>query len=273
MQAPYLAGTIQVLGFVTGVYRMPILVLTVLVQILCIYHVVSSGRDKYWIGLILMAPGIGSLIYVLTQVLPDAGKSRTAASLKENAIKAMDPNRELREALQDFDLLESVDNRIRLADALYELEKYEEAEPHLKICLQGAHKNDPHMLIRLASIRLELGDPNAALALLDQLQENNKGFNSQNGHMLYSRALEAAGRTEEALSSFASLVDYATGEEARVRYGFLLQNDSRHSEAVQIFEEVIKRVGRGTKFYRRAQRHWAERAKLGLSGQRLPSLE
>ncbi|PCI60932.1 MAG: hypothetical protein COB37_09005 [Kordiimonadales bacterium] len=252
---------------------MPIIVLTVLVQILCIYHVVSTGRDKYWIGLILMAPGIGSLIYVLTQVLPDAGKSRTATNLKEGAIKAIDPNRELREALEAFDLVESVDNHIRLADALYDLERYEEAEPHLKICLQGAHKHDPHMLLRLASIRLELGDPTTALTLLDQLQQNNKGFNSQNGHMLYSRALEASGNTEEALSSFANLVEYATGEEARVRYGFLLQNAGQNPEAALIFEEVIKRVGRGTKFYRRAQQHWADRAKLGLAGQRPPSLE
>jgi hypothetical protein len=244
---------------------MPIFILMIAAQLFCAYHVVSTGRDKYWIWLIIMAPGIGCLIYLVTQIIPDAGNSRGAHNLKKGAIKILDPNKELREAQHAFDLVESVENRLRLADALYGMGQHQEAEPHLKHSLVGAHKNDPHILMRLASIRLELGDAQDCLALLDQLQANNKGFQSQEGHLLYSRALEADGQVDEALKSYSGLVDYATGEEARVRYGLLLQYAGEKTQAATIFEEVIARVNRGTKFYRKSQQDWKARAQQGLS--------
>ena len=243
---------------------MPIIVLTIAAQIFCAYHVVSTGRDKYWIGLIIMVPGLGCLIYFFTQVLPDAGKSRTAGTAKNTVIKAIDPMREYREAMQAFDLVESTENRLRLADALYDLEKYDEAEPHLVQSLVGAHKSDPHILMRLASVRLQQTDAPSALSLLDQLQQNNPGFQSQDGHMLYSKALEQDGQTEEALKSYSALTDYATGEEARVRYADLLIQAGHPDDARLVYEEVIKRVDRGTKFYRKAQKSWQEKAALAL---------
>ncbi len=40
---------------------MPLLILSVIVQIGLILHVVRTGRPMYWVFIILMAPGIGSL--------------------------------------------------------------------------------------------------------------------------------------------------------------------------------------------------------------------
>jgi len=243
---------------------MPIIILTIAAQVFCAYHVVSTGRDKYWIGLIIMVPGLGCLIYLVTQILPDAGKSRTAGTAKNAVIKAIDPMREHRDAVHAFDLVESTENRLRLADALFELEKYDEAEPHLVQSLVGAHKSDPHILMRLASVRLLLSDAQSALSLLDQLQKDNPGFQSQDGHMLYSKTLEADGETEEALKSYSALTDYATGEEARVRYADLLVATGYPDDARVVYDEVIKRVDRGTKFYRKAQSNWRAKAAHGL---------
>lgn len=244
---------------------MPIIILTVAVQIYCAYHCVTTGRDKSWLWLIIGAPGIGCLIYGVTQILPDAGRTRTARNAKEAALKTLDPNREYREALKAFDMVESVENRLRLADSLLALGNYEEAEPHLSQCLSGAHRSDPHILMRLAEVRMHQGDARSCLDLLDQLQKDNPGFQSQDGHLLYSMALEATGDTEEALKSYAALTDYATGEEARVRYGLLLKQAGYGDEARTVFEEVVRRVNRGTKFYRKAQREWKAAAERALA--------
>ena len=144
------------------------------------------------------------------------------------------------------------------------LKKLEEAEPHLRQCLQGAHATDPHIMMRLAEVRLELGDPTESLSLLDELQKANPGFQSQDGHMIYARALEASGETEQALESFEALTAYANGEEARLRYGKLLAETRQVQEASLIFHEVIKRVDRGTKFYRKAQKVWRQEAASAL---------
>lgn len=236
---------------------MPILVLTVLAQLICGYHVVKTGRDKYWIWLIIIAPGIGCAIYVFTQVLPDAGNTRAANTLKKGAVKILDPQRELREAHRAFDMVESTENRLRLADALIAMEKWDEADPHIETCLMGAHRHDPHILMRQARIRLEQGRPNETVAILDLLQEKNTGFNSQEGHLLYSRGLAESGQVEAALGSYENLIGYATGEEARVRYGLLLKEAGQPEAARRIFDEVAARLRRGTSYYRKSQKKWA----------------
>lgn len=244
---------------------MPLIILTIAAQLFCAWHVVSSGRDKYWIWLIIMAPGIGCLIYLVTQIIPDASNSSAGRNIKKKAVKAVDPHRELREAQQAFDMVESVENRLRLADALYDMGKFHEAEPHLKSSLIGPHEHDPHILIRLATVRLEQGAPNESIDLLDRLQANNKNFQSQEGHLIYSKALEANGQLEEALDSYAGLVDYATGEEARFRYGALLKHMGHTRDAATVLGEIIKRVDRGTKFYKKSQKDWRDKAVAILS--------
>lgn len=236
---------------------MPIFVMLVLLQLGCAYHVVKTGRDKYWIWLVIMAPGIGCAIYLITQVLPDAGNTRAAGNLKKGAVKILDPQRELREAHHAFDMVESTENRLRLADALMALEKWDEAAPHIETCLQGAHKHDPHILMRQARLRLEQGRPDQTVEILDLLQEKNPGFNSQEGHLLYSRGLAEAGQLEAALGSYENLIGYATGEEARVRYGLLLQSSGQPDAAMHIFDEVAARLRRATGHYRKTQKKWA----------------
>lgn len=236
---------------------MPIIVLTVLAQLICAYHVVKTGRDKYWIWLIIIAPGIGCGIYVFTQVLPDAGNTRTASNLKKGAVKILDPQRELREAHRAFDMVESTENRLRLADALMAMEQWDEADPHVETCLMGAHRHDPHILMRQARIRLEQGRPGETVKVLDLLQEKNPGFNSQEGHLLYSRGLAESGEVDAALDSYENLIGDATGEEARVRYGLLLKESGQTDTARMVFDEVAARLRRGTSYYRKTQRKWA----------------
>lgn len=45
--------------------------LTIIVQILCVMHVVRTGREKWWILLIIFLPIVGMAAYFLIEVLPD----------------------------------------------------------------------------------------------------------------------------------------------------------------------------------------------------------
>ncbi|TNE60974.1 MAG: hypothetical protein EP335_18245 [Alphaproteobacteria bacterium] len=238
--------------------------LSLIVQIGCAVHVVRTGRELYWIFLILIAPGIGSAVYIITQVLPGMGSGRTARRVGAGTVKLLDPTREYRAALQAFDMVESVENRLRLADALIALGRWHEAEPHVATCLMGHGANDPHILMRMARIRLETGDAAEAIRLLDHLQASNKGFQSQDGHLLYARAQAAAGDRTGAIESYANLVGYATGEEARVRYATLLKEDGQADAARAVFEETLARGRRGTSHYRRDQKSWIAEAQRQL---------
>ena len=53
---------------------MPIIGLSLIIQIALAIHVIKTGRDRYWIYILLM-PGIGPILYFVTQVLPDSEKN------------------------------------------------------------------------------------------------------------------------------------------------------------------------------------------------------
>jgi hypothetical protein len=89
-------------------------------------------------------------------------------------------------------------------------------------------------------------------------------YQSAEGHLLYARALEEGGRTEEALIEFEALSHYYAGAEPRVRYGFLLRKLGRESEAKQVLADVLKQLRRAPKHVRKVQAEWIALAEKAL---------
>ena len=111
-----------------------------------------------------------------------------------------------------------------------------------------------------------LGQPAAAIATLDALQARFPDFQSSDAHMLYARALEAAGDQQAALNEYNALSEYHAGAEARVRMGLLLDRLGRRDEAKVAFAEVVAVMARQPKFVRKVQAEWIALAEQGLRG-------
>ena len=83
--------------------------------------------------------------------------------------------------------------------------------------------------------------------------------------LLYARALELQGKTAEALTAYRKVVPPVfPGEEARCRYGMLLQKTGMQDEARAQFAEIVKSLDGAPSHYRRAQKEWGEIARAGL---------
>ena len=73
---------------------MPALGLLILgAQILCVIHVLRTGRPYWWIFLIVMVPLIGIIVYLVVEVLPGLLGSRGARQAVAGAAKVFDPGR------------------------------------------------------------------------------------------------------------------------------------------------------------------------------------
>lgn len=48
------------------------LIATVILQIVCVAHLVRTGRNQLWLLAIMLLPIAGSLAYVVMEVVPDA---------------------------------------------------------------------------------------------------------------------------------------------------------------------------------------------------------
>lgn len=119
----------------------------------------------------------------------------------------------------------------------------------------------------LGKARAEFGleRPQQAVATLDDLRARWPDYQSADGHLLYARALEACGRTEEALAEYQAVAAYYPGAEARVRYGLLLDKAGRPAEAKAVLAEVLVQLKRAPKYVRQVQAEWIALAERALA--------
>ena len=130
---------------------MPIVILTYLVQIGLIVHVLRTGRNTYWIFVLLIAPGIGGIAYFIVELLPDLMNNRRARSAVRGVSRTLNPGADLRQRQKEHQLSGSVDSTRHLAGELVDNGRYAEAIELFRTALAGVYETDPDLLLGLAS--------------------------------------------------------------------------------------------------------------------------
>lgn len=232
----------------------------------CVVHAIKRGNVFPWIYVIVFLPGIGSLIYLFMEIVPELARGRSAQKLKSGAARAIDPNKDLRQAMREVEMVGSVDAKRALADQLLRRGQYGDAIELYRSALQGQFSGDPALLVGIARAQFLSGDGAGAQASLDALQAADPKFVSEDAHMLYARALELQGKNDEAAEEYNRLVPYFAGEEARTRYAMLLDGLGRRDEARAMYAQVIKHLDGAPARYRAAQKEWGVIAARALKG-------
>jgi hypothetical protein len=244
---------------------MPILgILGALLYFGCIFHAIKTGRINYWLMILVMLPGIGSVAYLLLEVLPAARNSRTAQAAASRVGDALDPDRRLREHAANLETADTADNKRHLAEECIKRGQWDDAIALYRSALTGPLASDPALLIGLSRALFGRGDFQASLDTLDALQRDNPGYQSREGHMIYARNLEMLGRTREAAEEYRSLIGYALGPEAQVRYGLLMKAMWEPQRAEEAFRDAVRTYGRRLDKLDAADRDWVAQADRNL---------
>jgi len=241
-----------------------IFLLPLALMVLCVVHAIRNGNVFPWIWIIILLPGIGSLIYFFMEIVPELSRSRQAARAASGLRQMADPGRSLREAHRAAEMVGSVDAKRALAEEYVARGNYAGAVAIYQDAAQGQFRDDPALLQGLARAQFLNGDPAGAQASLDALQAADPGFASADAHLLYARALEAQGRIDEALAEYRRLVAYYSGEEARARFGQLLEKMGQRDEARAVYQQIVKSLDGAPSRYRSAQKEWGDIARKGL---------
>jgi hypothetical protein len=213
-----------------------------------------------WLFLLILAPGIGALVYFFIEVLPSLGQNPAARKALRRAKQAIDPGRGLREGSLNYERSQNVDTAIGLAAELSKAGRHEEA---IRVCTEartGLFEDDPKILLALSKVQFVADRHVEAIATLDYLREKNPGFRSAEGHLVYARALEGSGATARALEEYAALAHYYPGAEARVRQAMLHKKLGETARAAELFAAVLKDARLAPKHFRRSEREWIELA-------------
>lgn len=244
---------------------MPILgILGAVLYFGCIFHAIKTGRINYWLMILVLLPGIGSVAYLLLEVLPEARNSRSARVAAGRVGNALDPDRRMREHAANLETADTADNKRHLAEECIRRGQWDDAIGLYRSALVGPLASDPALLIGLSRALFGRGDYQASLDALDALQQDNPGYQSREGHMIYARNLEMLGRTREAADEYRSLIGYALGPEAQVRYGLLMKTMGEPRLAEEAFRDAVRTYGRRLDKLDSGDREWIAQAERSL---------
>ncbi len=222
-------------------------------------HAVRSGQERYWLFVLFAFPGIGSLVYAVSIWLPEMRYSRHGRQLVGGVQRALDPSRELREALDAVETSANSQNRMRLAEAFVAAGRASEAIPHYQAALRSVHKDDPDIQVGLAKAYLEAGHAAQARELLDVLIKKRPDFRSPEGHLIYARAVAALGDHKQTDEEFETLIGYYAGYEPRARYAEILAGRGERDRARELCERSLRESKRLPAYARTINKEWIGR--------------
>lgn len=213
-------------------------------------HAVRTGREMYWLIILFSFPIAGSIVYFFAVYLPQSRLERGAGKVARAAADLLDPERELREAREAFDLSPSAQNQWRLADALLARGDGTEAVRLFDDALAGPLGHDPDLQLAAARAKLNSGNGASALALMQKLREVQPQFRPEAVTQLLAESLAAVGRRQEAQIEFADAVARWGSVELRCAYA-LFAAASGDLQTAQAQRAEVER----------AQRHWNRHAR------------
>jgi hypothetical protein len=253
-------------------YFSPINIAIFLIDMALAFHVIRSGRSPLWI----MGMGLASffsflgvialwLAYLVLAVIPDFLNSQGMRSFRGSVANAADPGRSYREKKRQAELVGSVDAKRALAEESVKRGLYAEAIELYEGAMQGPlGAGDPTLIKGLARARMLAGQGAEAEALFEQLHATDPAAFDADAELDYARALALQGKNDAAVAQYEKVVARYPGEEARARFGLLLEEMGQAARAQALFAEIIASVKGAPGYYRSRQKEWASIAKSHL---------
>ncbi len=192
--------------------------LHIFVAIFFAIHVVRSGQNLYWLIILFSFPLLGSVVYFFAIYLPDSRLQRGAMQAVAVAAKALDPQRELRNAEAAFAESPTAQNQMRLAAAQLEMGRSAEAARSYEACLVGPFATDVDIKFGAARAFHECQRYSDALSHLEAIRESDPRFRAEAVAILLAKSYAGVGRPEEARAEFESAVARFGTFEVRAEY-------------------------------------------------------
>lgn len=223
-----------------------------ILQAIALTHFVRRRPDTFWIWVILIGGGIGATIYILIEVIPDAGLLRGAVQVFPRRKRI----RYLEAAVLDNP---SVGNYEELGDLYLDDGQYAKARACFdRVITPRTDAADPYYRRGLAE--MALGDHQAAVADLEQTVRLDPKYDYQRAAGLLAHELGVVGRTDEALAQFAAVTETSTLSETQYNYAALLASSGRTGEAKEWAQRVLAKKPTMPTYMRRRERPWFRKA-------------
>jgi hypothetical protein len=232
-----------------------------ILQAAAVFHFVRRRPAPFWLWVILLGGGLGALVYIGAEVLPDAALLRAS-------LAGVTRRRRIRELEAIVQVNSAIGNREELADLYLDEGKYAEARRLYDAVIQ-AHPDELDPYYRRGLAALSMGDAAAALGDLERVVTKDPKYDFHRAMGLLAQAHSQAGQPERADQLFQAAIAISTLSETYLNYALFLAGQHRTAEARELAQRVLDKRPTMPRYLRRRERPWARKAQALLK--RLPT--
>jgi hypothetical protein len=225
-------------------------------QALAILHFVRRRPDNFWLWIILIGGGLGALVYIVAEVVPDA-------ALLRSSLTGFSRRRRIRELEAIILDNPSIGNLEELADLYLDEGKFARArELYDKVI--SPRSDSPHPIYRRGLAASALEDFPAAVTDLERVVARDPKYDFHRAIGVLAHALGKTGQPERANQLFKAATDISTLSETYYNYASFLVTQQRPSEAREWAQKILAKKVTMPRYLRRRERPWFQKAKVLL---------
>jgi hypothetical protein len=232
-----------------------------ILQVVAIVHFIRRRPDTYWIFVILFLGWIGALVYIVVEVIPDAGLLRTSFQMFPRRRRIHELERAILDNpsagnYEELGLLYLDDGDYARARASYD-----------KSIAQRTDSVDP--FYRRGVAEIELGEFAAAVPDIERAVAADPNYDFHRAVGLLAHAYAQTGQTEKAERLFQQATKISTSSETYYNYATFLQTQGRTEEARQWTQKILDQRRAMPRYQQRRERVWFRKAYALLARMRL----
>ena len=225
----------------------------ILLQAVAIVHFVRRRPDTYWLWIILIGGGLGALVYIAAEVLPDV-------NLVVGSLEHLSRRRRIRELERIVLDNPAVGNQEELADLYLEEGRFAKARELYDAVIAASRSDslDPFYRRGIAEVALE--DFAAARSDLERVVAKDPKYDFHRALGLLAHAHGRAGDAAEADALFTRATDISTLSATYFNYASFLAAQHRTAEAREWAGRILAKKPTMPRYLRRFERPWFRKA-------------
>lgn len=224
----------------------------IILQAFAIVHFIRRRPDGYWLWIIIFGSWLGSLVYIVAEVIPDARLLRDGFRMfpRRNRIK------QLQVMVEDNP---SAGNLEELGALYLEDKKYDKA----KTCFDRAiasRADSIDTFYRRGLAEMELRDYQGAIDDFERVVTKDFKYDFHRAAGLLAHAYAQTNQADKAAALFARVTEISTSTEIQYYYASFLSEQGKRAEAKEWLERIKNKKRTMPSFQKRRDRPWFRRA-------------
>jgi hypothetical protein len=226
-----------------------ILAIPYLLQLLCIIHIFRTGRNTFWVYIVIFVPYVGGIAYLVVEVLPSLRMGAKLPQIVDIVVNVVNPSKKVRDLEHTAEYVPSAENVIKLAECYLDHGYFEKALGKYDSLLAGFLKDDTQTMLNKAKAHYGLKEYLKAQVVLDRLSEMGYSYRNEGEEMIRLKNLEHIIPFEKTLELYQSVkTKYKSFEISYYLMDFLYRNgqaEALETERKEVYlrEMNLKKAG------------------------------